>query len=132
MTGSLDPTAVVLFLILFLWQVPHFLAIAWIYREDYGRAGLWMLPVVDHGGSSTSRQMVTYCLTLMMVSLLPVFWHQAGVLYALGAVALGLGFLWAVWGFVCEKSLGRARRVLYASLLYLPLLLTLLVLKGLG
>jgi len=126
-TGRLDAPVVILFLILFLWQVPHFLAIAWIYREDYGRAGLLMLPVLDPSGAMTGRQMVTYCLALIPVSLLPVMWQQASVFYGLGALILGLGFLAAALGFVRDKSITNARRVLHASLLYLPLLLSLLV-----
>ena len=88
------PEALALFLILFLWQVPHFLAIAWIYREDYARAGLCMLPVVDRDGAQTGRQMVAYCLALMPVSLVPVLLGAAGPVYLRrGACALGLGFL---------------------------------------
>jgi heme o synthase len=128
-TGRLDREAIVLFLILFLWQVPHFLAIAWIYREDYGRAGLKMLPVLDVSGSMTGRQMVIYCLALIPISLMPVLFHQAGIVYGLGALALGLFFLRAACGFVAEKTAARARRVLHASLLYLPALLALLLVE---
>jgi protoheme IX farnesyltransferase len=128
-TGRLDREALVLFLILFLWQVPHFLAIAWIYREDYGRAGLRMLPVIDTAGSMTGRQMVVYCLALLPVSLMPVLFQQAGLVYGVGALALGLYFLRAACGFVGEKSPTQARRVLRASLLYLPALLALLLIE---
>jgi protoheme IX farnesyltransferase len=126
--GTLGSEAWTLFLILFLWQVPHFLAIAWIYRDDYARAGLRMLPVLDGAGSVTSRQMLLYCLTLVPVSLMPVLYHQAGRLYAFGAVVLGLVFLRAVLGFCGEKSIPQARKVLHASLIYLPVLLALLLL----
>lgn len=130
-TGTLDAPAIVLFLIIFLWQVPHFLAIAWIYREDYGKAGMLMLPVVDPQGAITGRQMLSYCLVLLPVSLSPVMWQQAGLFYALGALLLGVTFSWAALGFVREKSNFQARRVLKASLLYLPLLLALLLLENL-
>jgi heme o synthase len=129
--GSITPEVIVLFLILFLWQVPHFLAIAWIYREDYSRAGLRMLPTVDAGGGMTGRQMVSYCLALIPVSLAPVALGQAGPVYLVGAVLLGLGFLGNALGFVRCRSNAQARRVLRASLVYLPVLLALLLLEGL-
>jgi protoheme IX farnesyltransferase len=129
--GSLDPEVAGLFFIMFLWQVPHFLAIAWMYREDYARAGLQMLPVVDPDGGMTGRQMVSYCLALIPVSLVPVLFLQAGVVYAVGAVFLGLGFLRAAFGFWRQTSTSNARRVLHASLVYLPLLLALLLLEAL-
>src|SRR5262249_13618239 len=91
--GSLGPEGLVVFLVLFLWQVPHFLASAWIYREDYARAGLKMLPVADPGGLLTGRSMVAYCLALIMVSIAPVLFGWAGGLYLVGAVVLGIGFL---------------------------------------
>src|SRR5438270_12789353 len=97
MRGSIDPEAIVLFLIVFLWQVPHFLAIAWIHRDDYARAGLRMLPVVDRAGGMTARQMVSYCLALIPVSLAPAALGLAGPGDLAGAVLLGLGFLgWAL------------------------------------
>ncbi len=126
--GGLDAGAWMLLLILFLWQVPHFLAIAWIYRADYGRAGLCMLPVVDDTGRSTGRQMLVYCLALVPVSLLPVLYQRAGALYAGGAVVLGLFFCLSALRFVQETSSAQARRVLQASLIYLPALLALLML----
>lgn len=127
--GTLDREIVALFLIVFLWQVPHFLSIAWIYRDDYARAGLRMLPVVDSEGSLTGLQMVSYCLALVPVSLLPVLFRQAGPVYGAGAVLLGIGFTVAAVGFLREKSNANARRVLHASLVYLPLLLALLLLE---
>jgi heme o synthase len=129
-TGSLDAPVVVLFLIVFLWQVPHFLAIAWIYREDYGRAGLLMLPVVDPKGSITGRQMTAYALALVPVSLSPILWQQAGLVYAAGALVLGVLFFWSAVGFLRDRSMEQARRVLKTSLLYLPLLLALLLLEN--
>jgi protoheme IX farnesyltransferase len=120
--------AVNLFLVLFLWQVPHFLAIAWIYREDYARAGLCMLPVIDRRGRRTGQQMVLYCLSLVLVSMAPVLWAEAGVLYFVGALALGAAFLATTLRFQRAPSLAHARRVLRASLWYLPGLLALLLL----
>jgi protoheme IX farnesyltransferase len=128
--GALDVEAVALFAIVFFWQVPHFLAIAWIYREDYGRAGLRMLTVADRGGRRTGRQMVTYCLALTAASLTPVAAGTAGPFYLAGALLLGLGFLASAVGFTRASNLVRARRVLRASLIYLPALLTLLLLSA--
>jgi heme o synthase len=128
--GTLDWPAVVVFLILFLWQVPHFLAIAWMYRDDYGRAGLRMLPVVDAQGTSTSRKMIAFCLALTAVSLVPAVQFGAGPIYTLGALLLGGYFLLTAVRFRGEKSASRARAVLRASLVYLTLLLALLLLDG--
>lgn len=130
--GKLDPEAVALFLIVFLWQVPHFLAIAWIYREDYARAGLCMLPVLDRDGIETGRQMVRYCLVLIPASLVPVALGLAGPLYLVGALGLGIAFLTYAIGFVRASSNLQARRVLRASLIYLPGLLALLLLDGMS
>ena len=130
--GRIDPEAVALFAILFLWQVPHFLAIAWMYRDDYRRAGLGMLPGLDRDGSLSGRQMVSYCLTLVPVSLMPAVVGQAGPWYLAGALVLGLGFLGTALAFVRRRSLARARGVLRASLVYLPVLLALLLLDGLS
>jgi protoheme IX farnesyltransferase len=118
----------VLFGILFLWQLPHTLAIARLYQEDYARAGVRVLPVVDAGGSSTERQIVTGSLGLLAVSLLPTLVGLAGPVYFLGALLLGLVF--AVFGLLqaLEPSALAARRVLLASLLYLPAVLALLAL----
>jgi protoheme IX farnesyltransferase len=124
--GRLEVDAIILFLIIFFWQVPHFLAIAWLYRRDYKHAGLCMLPAVDPLGRLTGRQMVLYCLALLSISLLPALRGSAGLLYFAGAGLLGLGFLAAAWGFMHAVSDARARRVLRASLFYLPALLTLL------
>lgn len=116
----------VLFGILFLWQLPHTLAIARLYRDDYARAGVRLLPVIDAQGSSTERQIVTGCLALLVVSLLPTLIGLAGPVYFTGALALGLAF--AALGArqaLTPTAIG-ARRVLLASLLYLPALLALL------
>jgi protoheme IX farnesyltransferase len=130
--GSLGAESLALFLILFLWQVPHFLAIAWIYRDEYGRAGLRMLPVVDRGGGLTGRQMVGYCLALVPASLTPLVCGRAGLLYLTGALVLGVAFLLFALAFLRRPSLRHARGVLRASLVYLPLLLSLLLLDGMA
>jgi protoheme IX farnesyltransferase len=126
--GSIDSSIVAVFLIIFLWQVPHFLDIAWIYREDYRRAGLQMLPVVDKDCGMSSRKMVSYCLALIPTSLAPLVLGGAGPIYLAGALLLGAGFLGAAIAFALDRSMERARRVLRASLIYLPLLLALLLL----
>jgi len=116
----------VLFGILFLWQLPHTLAIARLYRDDYARAGVRLLPVVDADGTSTERQIVTGCLALLAVSLLPTLIGLAGPVYFVGAFVLGTGFLVLGTRQALTPSAGSARRVLFASLLYLPILLALL------
>jgi heme o synthase len=118
----------VLFGILFLWQLPHTLAIARLYRDDYARAGVRLLPVIDPEGTSTERQIVTGCLALLGVSLLPTLIGLAGGVYFTGALVLGLGFVALGARQALAPSLSGARRVLFASLLYLPALLTLLAL----
>jgi protoheme IX farnesyltransferase len=129
-TGTITPEAWALFLIVFVWQVPHFLAIAWIYRDEYARAGLRMLPVVDPDGRRTSRSMIAWCVALLPVSLLPLWLDPTRLAYASGAVLLGVAFLGgAVW-FRRERTAARARVVLRLSLLYLPGLLALLLLDG--
>jgi heme o synthase len=131
--GELTREAGVLFLILFLWQVPHFLAIAWMYRAEYARAGLLMLPVVDGEGRRTSQNMILYCVVLLAVSLQPVLYSDAGLLYCGGAMLLGLAFLATALGFWRWRTHCQARRVLRASLVYLPGLLALLLLdRALG
>jgi protoheme IX farnesyltransferase len=129
--GSLDPEALALFFIIFLWQVPHFLAIAWIYRDDYARAHQRMLPVVDPDGTRTGRQMLTYCMALIPTSLAPVAFGGSGLIYLGGALFLGLFFLACALRFTRERSVAQARRVLRGSLVYLPALFALLVLDGL-
>jgi len=116
----------VLFGILFLWQLPHTLAIARLYRDDYARAGVRLLPVVDADGTSTERQIVTGCLALLAVSLLPTLIGLAGPIYFVGAFVLGVAFIALGTRQALSPSAASARRVLYASLLYLPALLALL------
>jgi len=126
--GTIDPGAWALFAILFLWQVPHFLAIAWMYREDYARAGFPMLPVVDPGGEWTGRQAVLATAALLPVSLLPTFLGLTGALYFFGALALTLAFAAFALGLALSRRRVAARRLLLASVTYLPILLALLVL----
>jgi protoheme IX farnesyltransferase len=116
----------VLFGILFLWQLPHTLAIARLYQADYARAGVRLLPVIDAQGGSTERQILTGCVALLAVSLLPTLIGLAGAVYFVGALLLGGTF--AAFGVqqALAPSASRARRVLLASLLYLPVLLALL------
>ena len=126
--GALTVEAWILFAILFLWQFPHFYAIAWMYREDYGRAGIRMLPVVEPDGNSTSRHMVAFSLALIPVSLLPAFYAMSGKFYLVGALMMGIAFLYASWQVFSDRSLLNARGVLKASVIYLPLLYCLMVL----
>ena len=116
-----------LFLIVFVWQIPHFLSIAWIYRDDYARAGLRMLPVIDPSGRLTGKEMVLYSMTLIPVSLTPAFLGAALCSVFGGVLALGLGFLITTIGFWRHGEYLQARRVLKASLVYLPALLVLLL-----
>lgn len=128
--GSLSLEGWVLFAILFLWQFPHFLAIAWMYREDYSRAGILMLPVVEPDGRVTAQQIVIYTLMLLPVSLLPVALGMSGRIYLYGAIALGLLFLYSSLRAAFSMSRQQARRLLLASVLYLPLLFILMVLNA--
>ena len=116
----------VLFGILFLWQLPHTLAIARLYQEDYARAGVQLLPVIDAQGRATERQILSGCLALLAVSLLPTLIGLAGGVYFAGALVLGAGFVALGVQQAMAPSTLRARRVLLASLLYLPVLLALL------
>jgi protoheme IX farnesyltransferase len=128
-SGQMSAGAWVLFAILFLWQFPHFLAIAWMYREDYGRAGIMMLPVVEPEGRVTGQQIVAYTLMLVPVSLLPTLIGISGKVYLFGALALGLLFLYSSLRAALSKSRQQARQLLLASVLYLPLLFVLMVLN---
>lgn len=125
--GSIGLEAWVLFAILFLWQFPHFLAIAWMYREDYGRAGILMLPVVEPDGRVTAQQIVIYTVLLLPVSLLPTALGISGMVYFYGAIVLGLLFLYSSVRAAFSKSRQEARRLLLASVIYLPLLFILMV-----
>ena len=124
--GSLDPGGWLLYAILFLWQFPHFFAIAWMYREDYARGGLVMLPVFDL--PATARQILAFSLALLLVSLLPTAMGMAGAVYICGAALLGMAFLYSGFRLARKRSAVEARRLLRASVLYLPLLYALLML----
>ncbi|HEX8201521.1 MAG TPA: heme o synthase [Isosphaeraceae bacterium] len=126
-TGTLGIEALALFLIVFLWQFPHFLAIAWIYREDYARAGYKMLPAVDPRGARTGRQAVVYALALVPVGLLPATIGLAGPWYFVGALGLGLYYLACAVRFWSDVTDATARGLLRASFLYLPAILWLLL-----
>jgi protoheme IX farnesyltransferase len=128
-SGHLGIEACALFAVLFAWQFPHFLAIAWMYREDYARAGIVMLPVVEPEGRSTAQQMVIWTLLLVPVSLFPVALGTSGAIYFYGALALGLLFLASSLTAAFSNTRQNARRVLLASVLYLPLLFGLMVIN---
>ena len=130
-TETLGIEAFALFLIVFLWQFPHFLAIAWIYREDYARGGLKMLPGVDPQGALTGRQATIYALALIPAGLLPATIGLAGPVYFIGALVLGLLYLVMAIQFWTGVSESTARRLLRMSFFYLPLVLLLLVLNPL-
>lgn len=125
--GSLNAQAWALFAILFLWQFPHFYAIAWMYREDYARAGMQMLPVVDPEGERTARHILLTAALLLPISLFPSFLSMTGTLYLVGATLLGLWYAWSGLRVVRERTRVNARRVLLASIAYLPLLYILML-----
>lgn len=129
-TGRLDPGAWVLFAILFAWQHPHFFAIAWMFREDYRAAGFKMLPVVEPDGQRTFRQTLGFSVLLIGVSLLPTMIGMTGQLYFWGALVIGLVMLVVAAHFAQKHGTADARRLLKASVLYLPLLLFLIVLDA--
>jgi len=117
-----------MFVTQFLWQFPHFLAIAWMYREQYAKAGILMLPVVEPSGRITGRQIVLFTLMLVPVSFAPFFLGFAGIIYLIAASILGSVFLWSSISAARSKTNESARRLLYASVIYLPLLFLILVL----
>ena len=125
--GRLEPGAFVLFAILFLWQIPHFLAIAWIYREDYARGGLPMLPVLDPEGRMTGRQAVANTVALALISLTPAVAGMVGRVYLVGAVVLGLGFTAMAVNAAVARTTRAARWLFLASLVYLTALNALLL-----
>ena len=125
--GSLDRGAWLLFGILFLWQFPHFYAIAWMYREDYSRAGILMLPVLDRDGTRTFRQIVLTAIGLVAVSLLPSLLGLTGVLYFFGALVVSTGLLQVCLWAASSKSNMRAKWLMHATVLHIPLLLGLMM-----
>jgi heme o synthase len=124
--GTLDLEAWILFTIMFLWQMPHSLAIGWLYRDDYAQAGFRLLPVIDPDGRVTGRQIVLNCAALLAVGLLPTLIGFAGTIYFFAALLLGSVFLWYGLRLATLRSLAAARHLLFASLIYLPLLLAIL------
>jgi protoheme IX farnesyltransferase len=125
--GSLSQGAWVLFAIVFLWQLPHFLAIAWMYRDDYARAGFPMLPVIEPDGRSTGRQAIFYCAALLPVSLAPTLIGITNTAYFAAALALGLIFLGLTFKFARTRAAVDARRLFFGSIIYLPVLWILMI-----
>jgi protoheme IX farnesyltransferase len=126
-TNGLSQGAWILFGILFLWQLPHFLAIAWLYREDYARAGFPMLPVIEPDGRSTARQSVLYAAALLPLSLAPTLLGMTTTTYFVAALLLTLGFLALTLQFARTRRIADARRVFFGSILYLPVLWVLMI-----
>jgi len=124
--GSLDRGAWILFGILFLWQFPHFYAISWMYREDYARAGILMLPVVDREGTRTFRQIILYAAALVGVSLLPAVLGLAGIVYFFGALVVCTALLQVCLWAASNKTNARAKWLMHATVLQIPLLLGLM------
>ena len=129
-TNHLDPGAWVLFLILFTWQHPHFYAIAWIYKEDYKKAGFKMLPVVHPDAKITFSQITAFSFFLVAFSLMPSMMGMSGKIYFWGALVLGGGMLYTAFLFQKSHSIIDARKILGASIAYLPLLLVLIIIDG--
>lgn len=131
--GTIEWPAIALFGILFIWQFPHVMAITWIYREDYGRAGIRMLPAVEPDGHSTVRKAITYAILMIPASLVPYYLHMAGRIYWIAALVLGFGYLAYAIRFAritqcpAEESRRYARALLKASVIYLPLLLAVMM-----
>lgn len=130
-TGSLDAGGWAIFLILACWQMPHFFALAWMYRKDYARGGHAMLPVVEPDGRSTINQTLFYTIGLVIASILPVVLDLSGLLYLVGALVLGADFLVASFRLYRTRAPQDARRVLMASVRYIPLLVLLIIIDRL-
>jgi protoheme IX farnesyltransferase len=120
--------ALALFLILFVWQFPHFDAIAWMYRDDYARGGIRMLPVIDPDGKSTTKRILGCSILLIPISLTPLFLGMTGGLYAAAAITAGLGVLYFAVRMGRKRNLARAHALLLATVVYLPALLGVMVL----
>src|SRR6202040_2967994 len=126
-SGSLDAAALALFLVMFVWQFPHFYAIAWMYREDYARGGIKMLPVIEPDGESTARRIVACSILLIPISLIPRLLGMTGSIYTAAAVAAGMGLLYIGVRLGRDRTCASARHVLLASVLYLPIVLAVMV-----
>jgi heme o synthase len=131
-TGSISVEAFALFAIVFFWQMPHFLGIAWMYRKDYEKGGFLILPVIEPDGKSTMRMSLTYCLGLIPISLLPAVLNLAGSVYFVGAIVFGLGFLYFAIKTTLHISNQNARNLVLASVLYLPVIMALIVIDAVG
>jgi len=127
-SGQLSVDAWVLFAIMFLWQIPHTLAIAFLYKEDFAKAGIQFLPVIEPDGESTNRQILVHCSALLAVSLLPTLIGLAGATYFIVAFVLGVAFLASGVSLIVTPTRAGARRLLFASLIYLPALLLVMAL----
>ena len=125
--GALTPEAWALFAIVFVWQIPHFMAIAWLYRADFARAGFPLLPVIDPTGATTGRQAVLFSLVLVPLSLAPYSLRMSGATYAIGAAAGSVGLLWLAVSFALHRTDDRARTLFLGSITYLPLLWGMLI-----
>lgn len=130
--GEIATGGIVLFAILFVWQLPHSLSIAILYRDDYARGGFRLLPVVDPGGGSTGRQILAHCLVLLPLSLMPSMVEVSGEVYFYGALALGIALTACAVPIVLNPTARAARRLLLASVIYLPVLLCLMALDRTG
>lgn len=128
--NSIDSGAWILFAIMFIWQHPHFYAIAWLYKEDYRKAGMQMLPVVDESGRSTLVQILLWSMLLIPVSLLPIVFEMASETYLFGALFGGTLMLYYAISFSMKRNMGTARNLLRATLVYLPLILSLVVIDA--
>ena len=126
--GTLDPEALSLFAILYFWQLPHFFAISWVYRDDYQKGGFRMLSLVDPTGSRTSHQMLIHMICLLLASIILYFTQQTGLLYLVSAVGLGGLFLGSILLFYQQKNTENARRVFFASIIYFPILWIVMIL----
>ena len=129
-TGGVSWGGVALFTLLFFWQMPHFLALAWMYRKDYERAGFRMLPSVDPHGDTTSRQILLYATGLLPISVIPTIVNLSGTVYLVGSLVLSLTFVYFGFRFMRDRTNRSARSVFHFSLAYLPLLLLLMVVDG--
>jgi protoheme IX farnesyltransferase len=127
-TGQLSLAAWLMFFLMFMWQMPHFLAISWIYRDDYARAGFEMISVHDGDGSATGRQAVLYSVALLAVSILPAFLGVANLAYFAGALVAGGLLLWASGVFAVKRTMASAKRLFMASNIYLLVIMALLLL----
>ena len=125
--GEISAEGWSLFAIICFWQLPHFLAIAWMYRDEYARAGFVMLPVVDPTGERTGRQAFCHTLGLLPVSLAPFLYQIGRAGLSVRRLALGAGFVWCAFQFARHRTMRRARALFYASILYLPILFGLMV-----